>query len=124
MGGLLLLDTSVLIEVGRGRPGAAAYLESLPPTPLISAITLTELFTGARNESERRRLDTLSSHLEVLPVTAELARTAGILRQAHGTAVADAIIAATAIATGATLLTFNTRHFQMLGRVEEPYRRQ
>ena len=39
-------------------------------------------------------------------------------------AVPDAVIAATAKLRGATLLTFNPRHFEKLVRVREPYSRR
>ena len=45
-----------------------------------------------------------------------------LLRQARGL-WADALIAASATARGAELLTFNRRHYPMLENVRVPYRR-
>jgi predicted nucleic acid-binding protein len=39
----------------------------------------------------------------------------------HGTGLADALIAASAEAAGATLVTLNRRHFPMLAEVLVPY---
>ena len=81
------------------------------------------MFAGARTEDDCQRLDQFLGSFEVIPVTSDLARTAGLLRQAHDTHLPDAIIAATAKAHGAILLTFNPRHFQMLEQVQQPYPR-
>lgn len=119
-----LLDTSVLIEHLRGRPGAAEFFARLPSKPLLSVVSVAEVFAGAGDDEEdRRRLDQFLGSFEVIPLTSDLARTAGLLCRAHGTRLPDAMIAATAQERNATLLTFNLRDFQMLERVQQPYRR-
>ena len=60
-----------------------------------------------------------------LNVDAAIARRGGSLRrtfrQSHGTGLLDALIAATAEAHGARLVTRNLRHFPMLDDVLVPY---
>jgi len=55
----------------------------------------------------------------------EAAMQAGLLRRqfghSHGTGLADALIAASVQAAGATLATLNRRHFPMLANVLVPY---
>jgi len=46
-----LIDTDVLVEYLRGSPRAIRYLERLEGELLLSAITVAELFSGARDES-------------------------------------------------------------------------
>jgi len=64
---------------------------------------------------------------EVLPVTAEVGQVGGLFRRdygpSHGTGLADALIGATAQIHGATLVTFNSRHYPMLNleNVQVPY---
>ena len=41
--------------------------------------------------------------------------------KSHGTELTDALIAASAEAVGARLVTHNTRHFPMLSNVHIPY---
>jgi hypothetical protein len=120
----VVLDTSVLIEFLRGRPGAAEFVEGLSATTCVSAITVVELFAGAASDEACSRLDGLLSAFDVVPLTPKIARDAGLIRRAHGTAVPDAVIAATAAHLGAELLTFNPRHFRMLEGVREPYDRR
>ncbi len=61
-----------------------------------------------------------------LPVTETVARLGSLYRrdyrQSHGTGLADALIAATAEENGATLVTFNQRHFPMV-EIRVPYER-
>jgi len=48
MNEILLLDTDVLIDFLRSRAEAISYLESLLEPPLISALTVAELYAGIR----------------------------------------------------------------------------
>jgi hypothetical protein len=62
---------------------------------------------------------------EVLALDRQPAQRAGLWRRqygpSHGTGLADALIAASAEAAGATLVTLNRRHFPMLEEVLVPY---
>jgi len=94
---------------------------------MVSAITVAELFVGVKGERENQILDRFLLALTVLPATEEIGRLAGKFRrdygQSHGTGLADALIAATAVVNGSSLATFNRRHFPMLPAVIIPYRR-
>lgn len=121
-----LVDTDVLVEYLRDQPRAADYLEGLAGELHVSAVTVAELFAGAR-EDEEETLRTFLGTFEVQAVSEGTAELAGRYRRAwgasHGTGLADALIAATASMAGCTLVTFNERHFPMLEAVEVPYER-
>ena len=123
----LLLDTDVLIEYLRGREEAVEYLESLSSDLYLSAISVAELFAGARGDEEERSLTQFLLAFTVLPVTERVARLGGLYRRdfrpSHGTGLADALIAATAIENDANLVTFNRGHFPMVSRITVPYER-
>jgi hypothetical protein len=125
VGGLLVVDTDVLIDYLRDRPGAVAFLEGTEQPLAASAITIAELYVGARDGVERQRLDAFVEAFEVLPLDRPAAVLAGLWRRqygpSHGTGLADALIAASAEAAGATLVTLNRRHFPMLSDVLVPY---
>ena len=127
MSGRYLIDTDILIEYLRGSEPATEFLEGLDGDLLISAISVAELFSGAKGSEELAALDQFMLAFEVIPVDEQLARQGGILRQeyhpSHGTGLADALIAASAMETGAELLTFNRRHHPMVEGVRVPYRR-
>ena len=127
MNEILLLDTDVLIDFLRSRAEAISYLESLPEPPLISTVTVAELYAGIREGAERQSLENLVNKLKVILVTKEIAVRGGLFRRdyykSHGTGIIDAIIAATAETENATLVTLNNKHFPMLSNVFVPYRK-
>jgi predicted nucleic acid-binding protein len=90
-----------------------------------SVITVAELYAGVRDGEERQRLDAFVAAFEVLALDRQPAQRAGLWRRqygpSHGTGLADALIAASAEAAGATLVTLNRRHFPMLAEVLAPY---
>ncbi len=102
------------------------YLYSLGEPPLVSVITLAELWAGARPGEEARLRQTLHV-LRSAEVDATIAERAGRLRRQfgpiHGTSLPDALIAATAVELGPTLVTLNGRHFPMVEKVLVPYRK-
>ena len=102
----LLLDTDVLVEHLRG----ARRLQPASGRIAYSAITRCELFAGAN-----RREAIVHSLLEPLTeivVDRAIAETAGRLRRRRGTHMADALIAATAIQHGLTLVTRNLKGYR------------
>ena len=124
---MLLIDTDVLIDYLRDRAESATYLEGLTPPLLVSAITVAELYAGVRDGAERAALDQFVGSFQVVAVDQLIAIRAGVIRRdfgkSHGTGLADAIIAATAEAHQADLVTLNRKHFQMLRSIVVPYQR-
>jgi hypothetical protein len=120
----LLLDTDVLIDFLRGRAEAVAFLAAAEGPLIISAISVAELFAGARGE-DGEALRTFLGAFEVVPVDTEIAAAGGMHRgrwgTSHGTGLADALIAACAEAASARLVTRNRKHLQMLEDVLVPY---
>ena len=122
-----LVDTSVLIDYLRGHPEAGKVLEDeRVVAPLhASEITRLEILAGMRPDEERGTrvlLSTLVWHV----VDAEVAEEAGVLGRQwlashHTIDSADLAIAATAIRSGARLLTRNVRHFPMFADLHPPY---
>jgi predicted nucleic acid-binding protein len=123
----LLIDTDVLIDYLRDRAEAVMYLESLTSPRSVSAITVAELYAGVRDGGERATPDQFIESFHLVAIDEVIAIRAGIIRRdfgkSHGTGLADAIIAATAEAQQADLVTLNNKHFQMLTNVVIPYRK-
>ena len=121
----ILLDTDVLVDFLRGYPAAVAYVKAQADRILLSAVVSAELYAGVRDADELTQLDEFLSLFRVAPVTADLARSAGLYKRdyhrSHGTGLADAILAATAETERAELKTFNTKHYPMLKGLKSPY---
>ena len=121
----LLLDTDVLVDFLRGHPPAVAYVREYADRIILSAVAIAELYAGVRGDEELARLDDLVSLFRVIPLTADLARAAGLYKRdyypLHGTGLADAIIAATADAHEAELKTLNVKHYPMFKGLKPPY---
>ena len=123
----LLVDTDVLIDYLRGRTEAVEFLQSSSANLRISAVTIAELYVGVREGREFEVLERFIGLFEVVPVTPELAKKAGLWRRdygkSHGTGLMDAMIAACAETSASCLVTLNQKHFPMLNDVLIPYRK-
>jgi len=122
---VIVLDTTVLIDVLRGHRPALEYLRSLDEPPACSEVTRVEVVRGLRHR-ERDAAEGLMRTMRWSAVDEQVARRAGSLgrtwRRSHALATADLIIAATAQELGAELATSNTRHFPMFAGLTPPYR--
>ncbi len=123
-----LVDTNILSELMRAQPdtGVLAWLqgrEAVSPRLTISAVTVDEIMFGLSWHPTARLLawfDAFVQRHEVLPVTTDVARRAGVLRgqlQARGQTrtQADMLIAATAQIHALTVVTRNVRDFDGCG---------
>ncbi len=113
----MLIDTDVLIWMTRGHAGAAARLQTLIPWQ-ISAVTYMELAQGCRNKDELARIKKglALSQTAIVPMSEAITNRAMFLIDAyalsHGLQLGDALIAATALEHGRTVLTANAKHFR------------
>ena len=125
--GLLLLDTTVLIDVLRGKPAATRLLATRRSStvPVTSAINVEEIVRGVR-PTEQATADRLFAGLRVLPIGRAEAELAGAWRRqfaASGVTLhqADCLIAAAATQAGARLATANVKDFPMPGLALEDW---
>jgi tRNA(fMet)-specific endonuclease VapC len=119
---MFLLDTNTLIYFFRGDGGVAERLFSVPPAEVAtSAITVFELETGLAKSREpdkrRAQLNRLLGSIAVLPFDRAAAASAAAVRaslEKAGRQIGplDNLIAGTALANRATLVTRNTREFE------------
>ena len=114
-----LLDTDILIDFLRGRREARVFLgryAAVAEPPVISVVSVTELWAGMR-QGEESATGALLSALRKIPLSEEIALAAGNMlrtyRRSHGTELGDALIASTAVELGATLITRNIKHYPM-----------
>lgn len=125
-----LLDTHVVSELVRPVPHArvVAFVAGLA-SPMLSVITIHELSFGAERTADPVRKAKLIAWIaslcaqfvgRVIEVDVDIAEQAGRLRalaaaQGHAVESLDALIAASALACGASVATRNVRDFVPLG---------
>jgi predicted nucleic acid-binding protein len=117
----VLLDTTVLIDVLRGRPATVAKLRGLREggdVPCTSAINVEEVVRGLR-PSEVGGAQRLFAGLAEAPLGFAEGRRAGewrrrFARRGRTLSQADCLIAAAALVAGARLATGNPQDFPMM----------
>jgi toxin FitB len=107
----VLVDTDLFIDHLRG----ARALQLDGDVLSYSAITRAELFAG--RASEVPRVQALLAPFRELPVDRAVAELGGRIRREHGVRLADALIAATALAHGLQLATRNLRDFERVPKL-------
>jgi predicted nucleic acid-binding protein len=121
------LDSTVLIDALRSRPGAdrVGNLRRAGTEPWVCAVSIEELWRGVRS-SEEAVLQRLFRGLRVVPLGAPEGMRAGTWRRdfaARGITLhqADCLIAAAAVSIGAPLATANVDDFPMAELVVEDW---
>lgn len=115
-----LFDTTVFVDYFRGWEEAQRFIEPIlqgNASASFSVITEAELWAGIRGQQEMPRYEALLSLMERAIVDGSVARRGGELTgqyRSQGLTLPDALIAATAMLRGETLLTRNIRHFRLL----------
>jgi len=114
-----LLDSGLVIRHLRNNAPAVALLRELGRRSRLSVsmITHVEVYAGMRPH-EQYATRKLLSRFAAYTVTEDVAERAGEYLRDHGPSglsIPDAIIAATAVLNGLTLVTLNPKHFQIHG---------
>ena len=121
---MFLLDTNTLIYFFKGQGRVPERMLATPPGEVaISAVSLYEIEVGiaksAQPTKRRRQFDTFLAVVSLLPFDRAAARAAATVRaelERRGRPIGplDNLIAGTALAHRATLVTRNTREFSRL----------
>lgn len=124
---MYVLDTNTLIYFFRGQGTVAERLLATSPTEVaIPAISAYELEVGIAKSTQpakrRRQFDELLRMVTVLPFDRATAAAAGRVRamlEKAGQPIGplDTLIAGTALAHRATLVTHNTREFRRVSKL-------
>lgn len=124
----LLIDTDIVIDFLRGEEQAVSHFKAESEGICFSAITVAEIYSGIKDETEETEVERLFSIFPVIPTTIEIARAAGKFvqqyRPSHSVEIPDAIIAATCLVTGSELSTLNVKHYPMFPSLKPPYKKQ
>ena len=123
-----LIDTDILIDVGRGVADAISCLQNLQATSALatSVISEMELIVGCRNNTELKAVESFLQQFQIVKVNETISDKAVELlktyRLSHGLLVADAFIAACAIVLNWPFITKNQKDFRyIVGLALLPY---
>jgi predicted nucleic acid-binding protein len=122
-----LVDTNVLIDHLRGVSKATTFLRQArrSGTLWISTITVAEVYAGQRTRQSKHamKVSQLLNLFRIAYLDSVVAKLGGEISRDCGTALPDALIAATAIRKGLVLTTRNTSHFANIPNldVRAPY---
>jgi len=127
-----IVDTDIIIDVGRGIPEAVNCLRELKSasTLAISVVTQMELIVGCANKSELRTLEKFLQQFDVIAIDQLISDKAvdllRLYRLSHGLLIADGLIAATAIIWNYPFISKNQRDYrfiQNLNLLPYPYKK-
>lgn len=125
---MYVIDTNTLIYFFKGRESVSRKLLSIPPKEIgIPSVVVYELEVGiAKSKAPRKRLKQLEemmSIITVLPFTVKEARSSAMIRaqlERKGLPIGpiDLLIAGTALAHQAILVTHNVKEFTRIDKLQ------
>jgi predicted nucleic acid-binding protein len=117
---LTLVDTDILIDVGRADHKAVSYLVKLEveTAVVVSVITQLEMIVGCRDKAELQQMNRFLKRFHILPLSEMISEKAVELlsayRLSHGLLIADGLIAATALTLNLPFASKNQRDYRFI----------
>ena len=119
---MILLDTHVLIEILKGNKTTIQKVENQHATLSISSITVMELYYGALNKAEIKKLEKFITLFTILHINTEISiHSTELIKtyaKSHSLDIPDSLIAATALEKALTLFTYNTKDFKYISHIK------
>lgn len=119
MDNFTLVDTDILIDVGRNINAAIKRLEAEEQvvTVGLSIVTQMELIVGCRNKKELNALDRFLKRFQIISLKDITNKAIDLLhryRLSHGLLIADSLIAATALVMDVSFLSKNEKDYRFI----------
>lgn len=115
---MILLDSNILIDILKGREQTIRTVESFSGNLFISAASAMELYYGAFNKAENKKIERFLFLFEIVQIDEEISKLAVTLvnkyAQSHTLDIPDVLIAATAIVHHYQLFTYNIKDFKYI----------
>lgn len=120
---------AVKVDIQRGHPPAIAWFASLSEIPSVPGFVVMELIQDAQNMQQVTKALKLVAPLPVVWASeADCTRALSDFTTYHlsnNLGLLDALIGACAVGHGATLCTFNIKHYRVISGLitQQPYKR-
>ncbi len=117
----LILDTNILIEILKNNKETIKEVEKYN-IHYISEVTKMELFYGALNKAELKKLKRFVELFEIIPINETISNTASDLvykfAKSHNLNIPDSLIAATSLYSKYKLFTYNLKDFKYIDNID------
>lgn len=114
----IVLDTNILIEILKNNTQTLQAVEGLNGKLCISAITVMELYFGARDNVEMAKLKKFIELFDLIEIDTAISHNAILLiekyAKSHHLDIPDALIASSAVVNGIPLMTYNRKDFKYI----------
>ena len=119
---MIVLDTNILIEILKAEPKTIQKVKSFEKPLAISSITVMELYYGALNKNELKKLENFVNLFEIIHLNENISRTSTKLikkyAKSHTIDIPDSLIASTTIEHKSKLFTYNLKDFKYIEGLE------
>ena len=117
---MTLIDTDILIDVGKGVPDAVDLLKNTGAnsTAAISVVTQMELIVGCRDKKELQEVNKFLRQFDIISINEAIAQQSVDLLQnyylSHNLLIADSLIAATSLILDVPFVSKNQRDYRFI----------
>lgn len=119
---MIVLDTNILIEVLKGNPKTVHQVQTLDEALAISSISVMELYYGARDKQEVKKIEKFVSLFTILHLNEAISFKAMQLIQtyakSHTLDIPDGLIASTVLTHNIELFTYNLKDFKYIEKIK------
>ncbi len=114
----VVLDTNILIEILKGNEDIVSFVQNLKAQLFISTISKMELFYGARDKKELKKIEDFTNLFHILEINEHISKySTNLIKQyskSHNLNIPDALIASTCIFHKTALYTLNLKDFRYM----------
>ena len=117
----VICDTDVIIDYYDKKNIRHLATRYIVDNSILSAVSKTELLTGATNKEDLERINREIAHFHIAQIDTEISKCSlSLLQQfslSHGLAIADSLIAATSIILDYQLFTYNIKDYKFIDKI-------
>lgn len=114
----IVLDTNILIEILKNNTQTLQTVEALDGELCVSAITVMELYFGARDKMELSKLKKFIELFNLIEIDSAISHQATLLiekyAKSHHLDIPDALIASSSVVNNIPLMTYNRKDFKYI----------